>query len=227
MTNRKLKSLAASCAVLLVAVLVGGAGFFGDWPQILPPLWNGTTFVLPDGAYTQLQPGQNMTPASAPVNCCGPFLAADTHLSGGAAPQTVKVTPFQVASTLLDGLLNTQTSTVHAATSNTLGGVVVTESLSTAVGSSYTFTLTNSLITAAYAASGQVPTVEIYSGTNTGGRCYLQSGTPGNGGTQYTANTACGLQLVSVTPAVGSVVWVWTNNGTAALNGTMYISWHL
>lgn len=210
----------------VLVLLLGAAGMLtAGLPQIVPALYNSIAASAPEGLYQQLAPGVNMVPGQ--TNCCGPFIPADTKLSGGAAPQSVAATPFQVAGTLLDALLNTQTSTVHAATSNTMGGVVVTESLSTAVGSTYTFTLTNSQITAAYIASGQIPQVAIYSGTNTGGKCVATSGTPGAGGTNVTLETACGLTLTSVTPAVGSVVWVWTNNGTAALNGTMYIAWHL
>jgi hypothetical protein len=35
------------------------------------------------------------------------------------------------------------------------------------------------------------------------------------------------MQLQSVTPAAGSAVIVFVNNGTAALNGTMLIPFHI
>jgi hypothetical protein len=215
----------------LGALAIAAAGLYGNGlPQVGPQSWNSVAQVAPNGLYTQLAPGQSFV-APVPSNCCGPVIGVDTNQTGGAAPQTVGATPFQVAGVLLDALNNTQTSTVHAATSNTLGGVIITESLSTAAGSSYTFTLTNSAITAAYIAAGYVPQVAIYSSTNTGGRANLSgSVTSASTGNQSAfsalANTAQ-MTLTSETPAVGSVVWVWRNDGTTALNGTMYIAWHL
>ena len=222
--------LVAGAAGLLCA-----AGLYGNGlPFIGPGTYNSVAAVAPQGVYTQLAPGQVITSTptlQVPSNCCGPVVGVDTNLAGGAAPQTVGATPFQIAGTLLEGLNNTQTSTVHAATSNTLGGVVITESLSTAAGANYTFTLTNSLINAAYIAAGYVPQAALYSSTNTGGRCNNTGAqTNASTGAQSTfsalGTTAC-LQLVSATPAVGSVVLVFANNGTTALNGTMYMAWHL
>src|SRR5271165_792498 len=147
--------LSTKLTLLGVAALAAAAAGLSTngMPWIGPAKIGTTAAVAPLGLYTQLAPGQNVTtPASTattPVpstNCCGPFVAVDTNLIGGAAPQTVAATPFQIAATLADGLLNTQTSTVHAATSNTLGGVVITEALSTAAAATYTFTLTNSLL---------------------------------------------------------------------------------
>ncbi|OYV74776.1 MAG: hypothetical protein B7Z66_15280, partial [Chromatiales bacterium 21-64-14] len=65
----------------------------------------------------------------------------------------------------------------------------------------YTMTLTNSLVTAAAAPL----LVDIRSGTN----------------------TVDGMVPTSVTNGAGDSVFVFTNNGTAALNGTMVIGWAL
>jgi hypothetical protein len=227
-TTWKARVLAAVLA-LGVAGLVSAAGMF-VFPQVVPGTYNSVALPAPDGIYTQVQPGQNFTPP-IPSNCCGPFVPMDTNQTGGAAPATVRATPFQIAGTLLEGINNTQTSTVHAATSNTLGGVVVTESLSTAAGASYTFTLTNSVLNTAYITAGYIPQVAIYSLSNTGGRANLSGNvTSSSTGNQSAfsglANTAQ-MTLVSATPANGSVVWVWRNDGTTALNGTMFIAWHL
>jgi len=182
-------------------------------PNLIAGTVNGVNFASQGlGAYTNLEPGQLNTIPNP--NTPGPFLPADTNLTGGASPQTVGPTPFQIAATLLEALANTQTSTVAAATSNTLGGVIITEALATAPGANYTFTLTNSQITAAYTQAGNTPQVSIYSLSNTGGRLL-----PGR-------NTAR-MTLLTATAAVGSIVCVWRNDGQTALNGTMYIAWHL
>lgn len=196
MTN-KLK-WAAGTAV--GAILLMGAGM----------LTNGLPTVVA-GSYSNLEPGQLSTANSS--NCCGTLVPVDTNRQGGAAPQSVAATPYQVAATLLEGLSNALTSTVGAATGTTLGGIVTTEALATAAGTNYTFTLTNALITQAYINSGSIPQVGIYSITNTGG-------------TLPTRNTAQ-ITLVSSTLAVGSVVWVFQNAGNTPLNGTMRIAWHL
>jgi len=128
------------------------------------------------------------------------LLPADTSLTGGQNPASVAVTPFQVAGIFAEAFQNLQTSTVHAATSNTIAGVVTTEALTTAAGATYTFTLTDSLITTA-----TVMQVGMYSLSNTGGA----------------------ISLTSVTPASGSVVFVFTNTGTTAFNGTMNIVFHV
>lgn len=225
--NRKIGLLAGVAAAGLLTVAAGL--YSNNFPQVLPQNSNSVVMPAPSNGL-QINPGIMMTPP-VPTNCCGPYLAVDTNNQGGAAPATVAATPFQVAATVLEANLNTQTSTVHAATSNTLGGVIVTESLSTAAGASYTFTLTNSLITAAYAAAGKIPQVAIYSISNTGGLpTYTGAVTSASTGNQSTASvpgTSAAMTLVSETDAVGSVVFVWRNDGATALNGTMYIAWHL
>lgn len=141
-------------------------------------------------------------------------IPVDTEFPRGLNPASVAGSALQIAGTLAEVMANTATSTAAAATQNTFGGMITTEALSTAPGAQYTFTLTNSLITAAYIAAGGIPEAGIYSVSNTGG----------NIPPDYMSAV---MTLVSVTPAVGSCVFVWQNNGETALNGTMSIVWHL
>jgi hypothetical protein len=206
--KQKLGLLAAAVAG---GIMVGGAGLLTNGlPFLVAPLTNGiqsqTNKIL-----GQLDAGQ--LNISGTPDCCGAFIAVDTNLPGGASPQSVAATPFQVAMTLLGALQNLQTSTVHAATSNTLSGVIITEALTTAPGALYTFTLTNSQITAAYTSAGNVPAVGMYSISNTGGT--------------VPPRNAARVSLVSATAATGSITWVFRNDGNTALNGTMAIGWDL
>ena len=129
------------------------------------------------------------------------LVSADTEVNSGSQPQTVAATAFQIAAHAAGLAANTATSTAGAATLNTKVGRVTTEALSTAVGATYTFTLTNSLIT----ATGPVPQVMLLDGTNTAGV----------------------VQLTSITNGAGSSVFVFTNVGTAAFNGTMQLAFHV
>lgn len=140
-------------------------------------------------------------------------IPVDTDFPWGVNPASVAASALQVAGVLGECMLNGQTSTAAAATSNTFGGTVTTESLSTAPGAVYSFTLTNSLLNAAYLASGRTPEAAIYSVSNTGG------GAPPN-------VMSALMKLVSVVVNVGSVVFNWQNIGQSALNGTMNIIWH-
>jgi hypothetical protein len=142
------------------------------------------------------------------------LVPVDTDFQQGANPASVAASALQVAGVLGECLLNGQTSTAAAATSNTLGGTVTTEALATAPGANYTFTLTNSLINAAYIASGRTPEAAIYSGSNTGGT--IPPGT-----------MSAMMKLISITVNSGNVVFVWRNAGMTNLNGTMNIVWHL
>ena len=155
-------------------------------PLVGPASVNGAVLPLPNGQYPQLDSHA--------------LVSADTELAAGGTPQTVGAAAAQIAMIAAAMIHNTQTSTVHAATINTFSGQVITEALSTASGATYTFTLTNSLITAT-----STPLFDIRSGTNT---------TPG-------------MVPTSVTCSAGSAVLVFTNTGTAALNGTMVIAFHL
>jgi len=129
------------------------------------------------------------------------FVAADTEAAAGQAPQSVAATVAQIAMLAVAMAHNQQTSTAGAATSSTTSGSIITEALTTAAGATYTMTLTNTLVTAA----GAPLLVDIRSGSNT---------TPG-------------MTLTSVTNGSGSSVFVFTNQGAAALNGTMVIGWSL
>ena len=100
-------------------------------------------------------------------------------------------------STQIDVATGAGTSTAGAATVNTQTGVVTTESLTTAVGATYTFTLTNALVNA---NSIVLPVV---------GKGSATTGTP---------------TVAWVTPAAGSVTIVIQNiHASAALNGTITI----
>lgn len=99
-------------------------------------------------------------------------------------------------------LLDTSTAsaTAGAATLNTQTGVITSEALTTAAGSDYVLTLTNSLITASGAGSNVF--VSVDNGTN----------------------TTEGLSVQRVTPSAGSVVIRIRNSHAAdALNGTIKI----
>ena len=101
--------------------------------------------------------------------------------------------------TEVDVVAGTGTSTAGAATVGTQSGVITTEALVTAAGSTYTFTLTNSLINA-----NSVVLVTVGKGTATAGEPVVQF----------------------VTPAAGSAVILIRNNAAAAaLNGTIKIGY--
>lgn len=134
-------------------------------------------------------------------------MAADTPTSSGQEPVTYAVPLSMIASIACAMVQNKQTSTVHAATSNTFSGYIVTEALTIAAAATYTFTLTNSLVAATAVANTSYSNIDVD----------IRSGT----------NTVPGLTLTSVTAGAGSSVWVFTNLGTAAINGTMVIAWHL
>lgn len=201
MLKRKTALAAGALVVGLSTVALAAGLYTNGLPTIGSQIPNAVTAKAPNGVITQLPATGTGNAGGADVQPMSPLVPVDTGLQGGAAPQTVAASPFQIAATFAEVGQNTATSTVHAATLNTLGGLITTESLSTAVAAIYTFTLTNSLITAA-----EPPVqVGIFSKSNTGGH----------------------LTLTSVTNAAGSTVFVWTNDGTTALNGTMMIAFHL
>jgi hypothetical protein len=159
-----------------------------------PATVNGVVQVAPAGTYPQLSSLAE--------------ISADTEQLAGASPQTVAAFAAQIAMIACAMIHNTQTSTVHAATSNTFSGQVVTEALTTAAGAVYTFTLTNSLIAATTNLATPAYANIVFD---------IRSGT----------NTVPGMVPTSATAGAGSTVLTFTNNGTAALNGTMVIGWHL
>ncbi len=160
----------------------------------------------------RLQPRiqQAVTVAPVPLTNMDSYLAAisvDDNVTGGQQPQTVAASPFDVACSAMAFIQNTATSTTHTATLNTLSGLMYTEPLTTAVGATYTFQIVNSVV----AATNRLPKVQIRSGTNT-----ANFGIP-----------AAGVEVTSISNGTGTATAVFTNNGTAALNGTMIIGFHL
>lgn len=90
------------------------------------------------------------------------------------------------------------TATAGAATLNRAEGKITSEALTTAAGSSYTLTLTDSEI-----AANDIVLASVANGTNTQGE----------------------VVLGRVTPADGScVITVWNRHASQALNGTLVIS---
>lgn len=163
------------------------AGWLTNGMGVVAPLVQNTTTISPVVGYTNLS-------ASS-------LLPLDTEIVSGRPQQSVAVSPFAVASFFAECFANQATSTVHAATLNTVAGYILTEALTTAAGSTYTFTLTNSLLVAGAVA----PQVTVHSGTNTAG----------------------GFQLTSVVNATGSTVISILNTGTAAFNGTLVLTFHI
>jgi hypothetical protein len=124
-------------------------------------------------------------------------VAADTELASGAVPQTVAPTSFQLGAAAAAMIYNSGTLSANTATVNARSGIILTGSLNTAAGSTYAFTIVNSVAT-----TGQPVQLGLASGSNTTVGAAIQSSAINNSGT------------VSVT---------LVNNGTAALNGTMLI----
>ena len=96
------------------------------------------------------------------------------------------------------GSKGTASATAGAATSSTQSGTITSEALTTAAGSDYTLTLTNTKISA---------TSQIFHS--------LDNGT----------NTTAGIYVRLVTPGSGSAVFIVRNNhASSALNGTIKLS---
>lgn len=125
--------------------------------------------------------------------------AFDTQSPGGAQPQTVAVSAAQIACIALAMQANTFTGTTTMS-GNFISAHGVTAALATAVGATYTQTITNSLITA-----GSVPTVDLRSITN----------------------TVPGLVPISLVTTAGQAVIVFQNQGGAAMNGTFVLGFHI
>lgn len=141
----------------------------------------------------------------------------DTEFVRGVNPASVAATALQIAGVLVEATANTAASTaagVVTGATNQFGGVINVAALATAPGATFTMSLPNNLITAAYLASGKIPQAAIYSAGNTGG------GVPPD-------LMSALMVLQSVTPSVGGCVFVWQNQGASALNGTMTVIWHL
>ena len=128
------------------------------------------------------------------------LIAVDTQKASGSTPQSVAASAFQIAAIAAGVVGNTATSTSAAGTLNTLSGKIITEALTTAVASTYAMVLTNSIITATSTVQA-----EVFSLTNT---------TPG-------------FQVTAIVPAAGSCTITCTNNGAAAINGTVVITFYI
>jgi hypothetical protein len=160
-------------------------------------LSNGVTFInalLNNGVALSPVPYTNLSASGARVY-------VDTDQSSGAQPQGAAASPFQIAACAAGMIENTTTSTVHTGTLNTTSGRMITESLSTAAGATYTFQIVNSLIT----ATGAIPEVQMHD----------------------VSNTAGAAQVTSITNTAGTATVVFTNTGTAAWNGTKAILFHV
>lgn len=137
-------------------------------------------------------------------------MASTNNLTAGqrVGDQTVdnfEVSVLQTTTSTVTGVqtLNagTGTSTAAAATVNTQVGQITTESLTTAAGATYSFTLTNSLITA---------TSKVFASVGLG---------------TATTGTPC---VAYITPGTGSATIVIQNiAAAAALNGTIKINFHV
>jgi len=92
----------------------------------------------------------------------------------------------------------TCTSTAAACTVNKQSGVITTEALTTAAASSYTMTLTNSLITAS-----SIVQATVWNGTNSAGQPLVGRITPGSG---------------------SATIQIFNAHASAAFNGTIKIS---
>jgi hypothetical protein len=148
---------------------------------------------------------QNTTTLSPAVNysnlAADDLIPVDTEQARGQNPQTVAATAFQVAAQALALIHNTGTSTAAAVTMNVASGSILTEALTTAVGSDYAFILTNSLLTTAVDA----PQVQV----------------------GFKSCTAGLPRVKSVVNASGSSTITITNDGTAAFNGTILMGFHV
>jgi hypothetical protein len=159
---------------------------------------NGVVRVQP-----RIQNGTTVSPVpTTNVPARSGAVSLDVNASAGQSPETAAVSPFQIASCISAMIENNATSTVHTATLNTTLGRMLTESLTTASGATYTFQIVNSLFT----TTGTLPEVQIHDGTNTAG----------------------GAEVTSVAILTsGTATAVFTNTGTAAWNGTKVITFHV
>lgn len=181
---------------LLVPVAAYAAGYYTNG---VPQVTAGGTYYASNGVCSTIA-NASTTCGNTYSNELGGYelIPADTQIGGGAAPQTVAPTTFQVGAlaSVMSASTNLATASGGAATLSTTYGIIKSEALTTAVGSSYTLTLTNTTVAA---------TSKVQAGA------YLGAGTQG------------ALQIVSITPASGSVVIVIKNVGSLALNAAIEI----
>ena len=179
------------------------AGWLTDnVPTISAPVQNGVTVTV--GGISNNGTVSGGAPIAYTQVGAAALISVDTERTAGI-PLTVAATAWQIAAHAAPLFKNTATSTAGAATLNTVSGIIQTEALTTAAGSTYTMTLTNSLISTANTPPSPVPQIEMLSFSNTAGQ----------------------VQINSITNGTGSVVAVFQNVGTAAFNGTFLIPFHI
>lgn len=180
------------------------AGWLTDnMPPITGLVTNGTTAVV--GGVVNNGTTSGGGPITYTLLASSALVPVDLPTAAGAPPQTVAASVFQIGAHAVNFIVNTGSSTAGAGTLNTVGGAITTESLSTAAGSTYTFTLTNSLISTANTPPSPVPQIALYDNTNTAGA----------------------TQINSITNGAGSTVVVFQNTGTAAWNGKKVFCFHI
>lgn len=164
------KTLLAAAAVVALGTVAHASGF---WT-------NGLTASLGVRG-TELMPADVGTPGS-------------TNGASGT-PLSVAVSAAQIAGLSVPLATNTGTSVAGAVTINKKTFAITTESLSTAVGSTFTEVVTNSTVAATsnVQCSSLAPISDV---------------------------TAARWAVQSITPASGTLTIVWYNNGTAAASGT-------
>lgn len=147
---------------------------------------------LTDGLPNAIGPGQV-------VDALGglELVPVDTQLASGTNPQTVSATSFDLVAVAAGLIGNVGTVATGTVTLNTRSGLVNTGSLSTAAGSTASFSLVNSLAT-----TGAAVRAGLASGSNTTAGATVQS----------LAITTSGTVTVTI-----------KNNGTAALNGSLLV----
>lgn len=127
-------------------------------------------------------------------------IAVDTLIPSGGNPQTAAMSAFQVASFAAQMIGNTGTASGDAVTISKIGGMITSESKTTAAASAFTITLTNTLIAAT--STLQATALSL-------------------------SNTTGKPAVTAITPGSGSATIAVTNIGTAAFNGTFNIPFRI
>ena len=148
---------------------------------------------ISDAGNKRMQVGDVVWVFSGALNTTGPDQVPSTHARGtvsefGSEPTfaVLEVASISAGAATLAGanidaasiVVNsgTSTSAAGAVTLNTQGGVITTETLTTASQATYTLTISNSLV-----AATDLVFVSIQNGTNTTGAPVVESVTPGAG----------------------------------------------
>lgn len=178
------------------------AGWTTNGVQVVAPITvNGTVTQASTINFNSATIGMGAAPVFTQLPAAS-LTSFDVPAGGGSQPTTVAATAFQIGSHVAGLIANAATSTAGAATLNTVSGLITTEALTTAPGATYSFVLTNSLI---ISASSPAPQVQMLDKSCTTGQ----------------------IQIDSVTNASGSTTIIFRNVGTAALNGTKLIAFHI